>query len=123
MYSERWISNSIRKSASHFDVVYSPNRNRVVYSGAVASSGAEDVFESPEEDFFARERVLVVRKIIDELPARESGIVKKIFGFDASPQALREVGPTYNLTHERVRQIKNSVISRLRENENLVAIY
>src|SRR5271157_2371799 len=32
VYSERWIRHCIKRSASRFDVVYCPNKNRVVYS-------------------------------------------------------------------------------------------
>lgn len=124
VYSERWIRHCIKRSASRFDVVYCPNKNRVVYSEPVDVEGAETTLEGPEEEFFIKEKAKKVREVLNEFSKRDREIVEKIFGFDdQAPQTLRDIGPFYDLTHERIRQIKNRVISKLRENQRLNELY
>lgn len=119
MYANQWIKNSIKKSASRFDVVYNPNRKRVVYAEK-ESDNEEDSSMDLENIFFEKELKIKVQETINELSDRDREIIKKIFGFiDSAPQTLREIGPEFNLTHERVRQIKNNIISKLKNNQIL----
>ena len=119
VYADRWIKHSVKRAASRFDVVYNPNRNRVVYAEP-AESEEEIVEDTPEEIFFSKERSNRVETVLGELSDRDSEIVKRIFGIgEYSPQTLREIGPIFNLTHERIRQIKNDAISKLKKNGRL----
>jgi RNA polymerase sigma factor (sigma-70 family) len=125
VYSERWIKHSIKRAASRFDVVYCPNRNRVVYAEP-AETGNENnsIPEGPEETYIAKETTQKVREVLNEFSTRDREIIERIFGLDErNPQTLRDIGPTYNLTHERIRQIKNQVILKLRKNESLTELY
>jgi len=120
VYSERWIRHSIKRAASRFDVVYNPNKNRVVYAEPADVGKEEEEEFTPEDIFFAKETGDQIEEVLNDFPDRDHEIIKRIFGLgEFSPQTLREIGPDYNLTHERIRQIKNKVISRLRKNENL----
>jgi RNA polymerase sigma factor (sigma-70 family) len=124
VYSERWINNGIRRAASRFDVVYSPNRSRVVYAEPSDVGKEEDSQDGPEDTYLAKEATQKVRDVLCEFSAREREIIERIFGLDErNPQTLRDIGPTYNLTHERIRQIKNQVISKLRKSESLTELY
>jgi RNA polymerase sigma factor (sigma-70 family) len=124
VYSERWIRHSIKRAASRFDVVYCPNKNRVVYSDAPETIKVEEAIEGPEEEYMEKEKAQKVREILGEFSERDREIVERIFGLDdQSPQTLRDIGPSYNLTHERIRQIKNQVIEKLRKNESLNELY
>ena len=116
-FSARWIRNGVKKGASRFDVVYNPNRNRVIY--AEPDENEADL-DNPEEMFFNQERKDCIDKILDEFPERDKKIVQKIFGLEGQkPETLREIGPQFNLTYERVRQIKNNVMAKLRKNSRL----
>ena len=122
IYSERWIRHSVKRAASRFDVVYCPNKKRVIYTG-LAESSDDVALENPEEEYAVQEKAQKVRDVLNELPDREREIVEKIFGFNSNPQTLRKIGPTYDLTHERIRQIKNQVISKLKKNDCLNELY
>jgi len=56
-----------------------------------------------------------VRDILEELDARESEILTMRFGLDGSkPKTLEEVGKKFRVTRERVRQIQNIALTKLR---------
>jgi RNA polymerase primary sigma factor len=48
------------------------------------------------------------------LNQREAGIVKYFFGLDAYPLSLEEIALKFELTKERVRQIKEKALAKLR---------
>ena len=48
------------------------------------------------------------------LTPRERNIVKMFFGIGCQEQTLEEIGAKFNLTRERVRQIKEKAIRRLK---------
>ncbi len=53
---------------------------------------------------------------LDILNDREKKVIKAFFGIGTSEMTLEEIGDKYNLTRERVRQIKEKAIRRLRHN-------
>ena len=57
-----------------------------------------------------------VDRTLDTLTYREKEIVKMFFGIGQSEKTLEEIGARFNLTRERVRQIKEKAIRRLRGN-------
>ena len=59
-------------------------------------------------------RVEILRAL-ETLTPREADVVKLYFGLsDAHPMTLEEIGETFDLTRERVRQIKEKAIRRLK---------
>ncbi|MBQ3896783.1 MAG: sigma-70 family RNA polymerase sigma factor, partial [Paludibacteraceae bacterium] len=50
------------------------------------------------------------------LTERESDIIKMFFGIGYQEMTLEEIGDKFGLTRERVRQIKEKAIRRLRNN-------
>ena len=58
-----------------------------------------------------------VSRILKLLTDKEQKVLRAFFGIDGSPEmTLDEIGEKYNLTRERVRQIKEKALSRLRHN-------
>jgi RNA polymerase primary sigma factor len=56
-----------------------------------------------------------VRDILEELDRREAEILTLRFGLDGSkPKTLEEVGKKFKVTRERVRQIQNIALTKLR---------
>jgi len=56
-----------------------------------------------------------VRDILEELEPREAEILNLRFGLDGSkPKTLEEVGRKFKVTRERVRQIQNIALTKLR---------
>ena len=55
-----------------------------------------------------------VERVLDQLGPRERDIVKMFFGIGYQEMTLEEIGDRFDLTRERVRQIKEKAIRRLR---------
>ena len=57
-----------------------------------------------------------VANALQSLNERERNIVEAFFGINQSEMTLEEIGDKFGLTRERVRQIKEKAIRRLRHN-------
>lgn len=57
-----------------------------------------------------------IGRVLDVLNDRELKVIKAFFGIGMQEMTLEEIGDKYNLTRERVRQIKEKAIRRLRYN-------
>ena len=57
-----------------------------------------------------------VREVVkDVLEPRECEIIQKRFGFDGPAQTLQEIGDTLQLSRERVRQVEEKALEKLRK--------
>jgi RNA polymerase primary sigma factor len=57
-----------------------------------------------------------IGRALDTLSPRESDVVKLSFGLSGQPaMSLQEIGDTFDLSRERVRQIREKAIRRLRQ--------
>lgn len=57
-----------------------------------------------------------IKKVLETLNERERQVIEDYFGFETQELTLEEIGYKYGLTRERVRQIKEKAIRRLRAN-------
>jgi RNA polymerase primary sigma factor len=57
-----------------------------------------------------------IDRALSTLTERESDIIKMFFGIGYQEMTLEEIGERFGLTRERVRQIKEKAIRRLRQN-------
>lgn len=55
-----------------------------------------------------------MERALSTLTERESDIIRLFFGINAQEMTLEEIGERFGLTRERVRQIKEKAIRRLR---------
>lgn len=55
--------------------------------------------------------------ILDMLDEREAKIIKMRYGIDGPKYTLEQVGAEFNVTRERVRQIEQKVLQKLKEHE------
>lgn len=55
-----------------------------------------------------------VKQVLTTLSPREGEVIRLYFGLDGQALTLEEIGEKFNLTRERVRQIKEKAIRRLR---------
>lgn len=70
---------------------------------------------SPDEETFDKALTDSVQEALAGLKERESKILRLYFGLDGSePMTLEQIGAVLNITRERVRQIKEKALSRLR---------
>lgn len=57
----------------------------------------------------------LVRELVDKLDPRELTIIRYRFGLDGGPErTLEEVGQKFGVTRERIRQIQNVALTKLR---------
>ncbi len=59
-----------------------------------------------------------IKRALQRLTLKEQIIVKAFYGIDQKEMSLEEIGEKTNLTRERVRQIKEKAISKLRTNNS-----
>ena len=57
-----------------------------------------------------------IDRALSTLSEREKEIIQMFFGINHQEMTLEEIGDKFNLTRERVRQIKEKAIRRLRQN-------
>lgn len=106
------VSEAMTLSAKHvsMDAPFASNEeNRLL-----------DVLEN--EDLPAPDTILMseslkeeVERALSKLSEREAAVIRLYFGFETDePLTLEEIGDKFNLTRERVRQIKEKAIRRLR---------
>ncbi|MDP1890273.1 MAG: RNA polymerase sigma factor RpoD/SigA [Gemmatimonadaceae bacterium] len=70
---------------------------------------------TPDEETFEKALTESIHEALRGLKEREAKILRLYFGLDgAEPMTLEEIGEVLNITRERVRQIKEKALSRLR---------
>ena len=63
-----------------------------------------------------------IERVLDQLNPRERDIIKMFFGIGCQEMTLEEIGAKFDLTRERVRQIKEKAIRRLRGSKSQLLI-
>lgn len=59
--------------------------------------------------------ILSVNKLLDSLTFKEKEVISKKFGLNQTePQSFKEIGHSLNLSSERIRQIQNSSLNKLK---------
>lgn len=70
---------------------------------------------NPDRDLMNDSLRVEINRALDKLSPREADVLKLYYGLNnQQPMSLVEIGETFDLTRERVRQIKEKAIRRLR---------
>jgi RNA polymerase primary sigma factor len=90
----------------------------------IADVIADERATSPYDDLEDKTNVDMVRQVIGILDPREMTILRYRFGLDGSGEkTLEEVGEKFGVTRERIRQIQNVALRKLRKKiEKLEAV-
>jgi RNA polymerase primary sigma factor len=81
----------------------------------IADIVADERATSPYQDLEDKTNADMVRNAISVLDAREKTILNYRFGLDGgSEKTLEEVGEKFGVTRERIRQIQNVALRKLR---------
>jgi RNA polymerase primary sigma factor len=71
--------------------------------------------QTPEEFLLTGEMLVEMRSALDKLTPRESSIIVRYYGLgDDEPASLETIGQDINLSRERVRQIRNQALGKIR---------
>ncbi len=70
---------------------------------------------SPDQELMLESLRIEIERALSTLTPREADLIRLYFGLSGShPMTLEEIGETFDLTRERVRQIKEKAIRRLK---------
>lgn len=106
------VLDSVQNSARHvsMDAPLVEGENNSLYD--VIGTGDTP---NPDKDLIRKSLQVEIGKHLKALSSREAEILKCFFGLeDRSCMTLEEIGQKFNLTRERVRQIREKAIKKLR---------
>jgi RNA polymerase primary sigma factor len=79
-----------------------------------------DRYQPPDGSLMQESLRVEIEKVLSTLKPREAEIIRLYFGLDGDrPLTLEEIGEHFKLTRERVRQIKEKALRRLRHRSRL----
>lgn len=85
--------------------------------------GSKDSLPSPESKLVLESLRSDIRQSLKTLTPRESEVVRMFYGLEGKmPLSLEEIGDRFDLTRERVRQIKEKAIRRLKHTSKNVIL-
>ncbi|HHN47349.1 MAG TPA: RNA polymerase sigma factor RpoD/SigA [Bacteroidales bacterium] len=110
--TETEVKDSMRNSGRHISMdaplIQDEDNNLydVLKSDEVNTPESELIFDSLRKE---------INRAVSTLTGREADVIKLFFGLNGShPMTLEEIGEKFHLTRERVRQIKEKAIRRLK---------
>lgn len=73
--------------------------------------------DMPDQTFNSKDLLRIkLLGLLDKLTDREKSIIEDYFGLSGTPRTLEDIGSDFNLTKERVRQLKQNALRKLRDN-------
>ena len=85
-------------------------------SSRVADVVADETADTPYEQLETKTNVSMLRELVANLDNREAEILRYRFGLDGDREkTLEEVGVKFGVTRERIRQIQNIALAKLRK--------
>jgi RNA polymerase primary sigma factor len=110
--SEEEVAKTLSISQSHLslDAPLTPGEDNKLIDYLPDTQNA-----SPDQETFERALTDSVEEVLSTLKDREAKILRLYFGLDGQePMTLEEIGSMMGITRERVRQIKEKALARLR---------
>jgi len=106
------VKEALKVSNRHvsMDAPLKPDEENTLYDVLLASESG-----SPDAQMVDESLKKEIERSLSTLSAREADIIKLYYGLNNEPPySLEEIGKLFNLTRERVRQIKEKAIKRLK---------
>ena len=110
--SEEEVAKTLSISQSHLslDAPLTPGEDNKLLDYLPDTTNA-----TPDEETFEHALTESIERVLGMLKEREAKILRLYFGLDGKePMTLEEIGSLLGITRERVRQIKEKALSRLR---------
>jgi RNA polymerase primary sigma factor len=84
-------------------------------SNCISETVADERCGRPDQDLVDQTNADAVREFLGKLSPRELTILRSRFGFDGDEdETLRDIGTQLGLTRERIRQIQNKALGKLK---------
>ena len=84
-------------------------------SNCISETVADERCRQPDDELVDQTNADAVRELLDKLTPRELAILRSRFGFDGDEdETLRGIGAQLGLTRERIRQIQNKALGKLK---------
>lgn len=112
--SEPEVKDSIRNTGKHIsmDAPLAAGEND---SGSMYEVMEDEDLPSPENELIKESLRREIQRALSSLLPREADVITLYFGLGGEhPMTLEEIGEKFDLTRERVRQIKEKAIKRLK---------
>jgi RNA polymerase primary sigma factor len=106
------VKDSLKTSGRHLsmDAPLNPDEEGTMYDLIL-----NDDIPEPDKELLNESLRKEIERALSTLTYREANIVRLYFGLNGKhPHTLEEIGETFSLTRERVRQIKEKAIKRLK---------
>jgi RNA polymerase sigma factor, sigma-70 family len=106
------VAQSIKNSGRHvsMDAPFKETENSNLYN--VLQS---DESPKPDKNLLDESLAIEINRALDTLSHKEAKVIKMFYGINRSSAAsLSEIGEVFDLSRERVRQVKEKAIKRLR---------
>lgn len=110
------VRESLRHSGKHLsmDAPLATDEDNTMYDFMRSEETS-----TPEADLLYESLRTEINRAISTLTPKEADIIKMFFGLEGYPQmTLDEIGLEFDLTRERVRQIKEKAIKRLKKSRS-----
>ncbi len=117
------IANAMDISPSEVAMTYQLSGKQISLDAPLREGEANSLIEilenynqnRPDEKVLEDSLKLEIKKVMNSLAPKEAEVLRMYFGLDMDrPLTLDEIGKQFRLTRERVRQIKERAIARLR---------
>ena len=80
---------------------------------------ADTKVEQPDKNAEVSNLENFIQRLLTDLPDREARVLKGLYGIGFEvPQTLREVGESLDISHERVRQLRDQALKRLKKSKH-----
>ena len=107
------VSDALRTGGKHVSVDAPFTKGE---ENSLLDTIEDDQLPSPDLGLMTESLKAEISSILSTLPQREAEVIKLYFGVEVDhAHTLEEIGEKFNLTRERVRQIKEKAVRRLRQ--------
>ena len=109
--SETEINNIFQSNTRHTVALMHLYTKQKMWQWAIYLEGSDDTDEDVMKDSLREE----IKRVLKSLSPREAEIVNAYFGLNNDGTTIEQIGMKYDLTKERIRQIKERAIKRLQK--------
>lgn len=116
----RDVEQSMRNSGRHvsMDAPFKEGEDSNLYN--VLQS---DESPMPDKGLMKKSLIIEIDRALETLTFKEAKVIKMFYGIgNENPSSLAEIGETFDLTRERVRQVKQRAIKRLKTKSKTAAL-